>query len=219
MFDKGVQTKYIQSIPIQIPSIMMGMDMNMENLYEAIKNERYVLDAEDRLKADLDKLKLSTKDIFKALTGDFFIASGDLQIEAMIQGQNIQPDFTLVAGIKNQNVLKQLLEEKAQDGDLQNQGNFYVTQDQQTGSPLYLIPKKDAFYITMSESLREQIIDGKKALDGKYSRLASDKGFVMYVNLKEIFRQVPPNLMELVPNGRVVRSEVIPKLDGLMLDI
>lgn len=219
---KGLDPKLIKSIPIAEPSLMMALDSDPNTLYESLENEYYMRDLEEGLAEDLEEMGYTLKDLFQALDGNIFLVAGDLHLEKYFQFENnFDSDFTIVAGVKDQDLLDELMSKLTKKGEIQDKGDYYTAPNPDGEGDYNLIPKSGALYITLSEELRANILAGKSALKPRYQDISKDKSFLLFLNLNSLISQIPERMVGLIPYGYgpAIKNDIAPELEGLWLDV
>ncbi len=209
LIKSGMNEGMIGSFPTKVPSAMLGLALNMQAIYDLVKEEPSIKDAENDVQRDLG---MSMQELFDTFNGDYFVATQDLKMEQIIR--NPQPEFVLAIGINNKENIDKIMQKGVDAGAFRKTGDLY-TVSAGLPSELYMIEKNDVLYATMSEAYKDDLMQGNGKLDSKYVKIASDKSAVFYLSIQEIVRQIPNEFMSST-EAKVFKNEVAPQLDAMI---
>lgn len=205
LLKSGIQNKLMKSLPIKVPSMMMGFAIGMKPLYEMSKDDKWMKDLDESVKT----MKMTAKEVFDMLDGEIILLTKDLKTSTLIQDP--QPEFALAIGINDKKLMDKMLSAFSNQGLIEKKGDFYEAKG--LPRPIFLIEKNKALYLTMTESYKNDIIKGNGQLESKYTKLSADNSFVFFMGIKELLSQWPEEYM--TPDIQSFKDNVLPELESM----
>ena len=201
----GIHEKVLKNIPFKEPSAIFGLGLGMKGWYNLIKDDPSMKDSGNAT----ESFGLTMQETFEMLSGDFILATRELNIKN-VMSNDYTTEFALVIGIANQKNFDKFLQSTLEQsgGLMKKRDNYYqISYDKYD---LFMIPKNEALYVTMTESFKDDVLAGKALLDGKYRKMGSGNSSLFYADLADIFKQMPEELWSEEKDGKAFKEIVAP---------
>ncbi|MDX2302211.1 MAG: hypothetical protein NW226_05390 [Microscillaceae bacterium] len=211
LLKNGINDKTIKNIPIDTPSLMLGFSLNMKTLYDLFKNESYIREGDEEFNKEFG---LSMREVFEIFDGDCLLITQDIKTQTLIQ--NPEPEFVLSLGIANKKNLDKILSEYVKQNNLDQRPDFYIMKG--LPNPIYLFENNKTLYMTMSEKYKNDILKDKGSMGSKFAQIASDKSVLLFLNIKDLMKQIPSALTEGSSELVFFREAIAPQLEDVVMD-
>lgn len=209
---EGIQEKILSQIPIQKPSILFGLGLGMKDLYDLLKEDPNFREGDYALK----DVNLTSKELFDMLGGDIVWAFEDLHLDVFVR--NPKPEFVLALSINNRKILNKVLDKATQLKTLDDRGGGLYVIEQGLPTPIYLLDKNNTLYFTMTEPLKEAITKNKNLLDEKHIKSASGNSFIVYLDVQDLYRQIPKEWKEGNAEVKSFEEDILPELEEIIIN-
>jgi len=180
----GVNADLARDIPIENPSAIGAAGLGMQGAEGLLGNSKLI----QGLKILIALSGTSLGEIFGFFTGDAVIATGDMKLSNHMSEQEI------VIGIGTNNIGKvtKLLADFDSFLNIKKKKDFYILDLETYGyGELFMVEKGNNLYITSSEKLKDQLVEGKIKLNTQTLALFKDNVVVGEVDYATLLKNLP----------------------------
>lgn len=157
MLSKTGSEKLARTIPIKNVTTLFGFSTDMKALFNIVKAEKYGLESIESNIREYD-LDMKPQEMFEMFDGNFVVAIGDIKFEKMLTEPDQAVEAVISFGVGRQDIMQKLLKNK---NYIQSDKGKGVYEMSISGIKPYLILKGNNAYIATSESLKNDIVNGK----------------------------------------------------------
>lgn len=192
-----INTQLLNQLPVSSSVGVLGLSLNADAMKRTFRNLGGIF-----FEKQINKLMgVSSNDIFDMLTGDMLTvikdvnaSSNDLTVKkTQLVEDSAQYELLLCLSIKNPATLSKILDKFTLDQSLLRQAGCYLDPKSNT----FYIEKDQLLYITTSESVKNEVINGKKEdvkmTNKDLDKLTKESFFVMYADISEKTRKNLPS--------------------------
>lgn len=173
LFKSSVDGSLISNTPIKTPAMFMTFGIGMKGLQRIL--DKAGLLKETKMYSSL--MGITLDELFDMLSGDMVVAYKDANLESQMP----QVAFAVGLGLKNKDLFDKMLNTLAGLPNFKKKDKYYVLQ--YSGYDLYLIEKDKMLFLTMTEDIRNNFLDSKEKLDGKFASLAKSSASTVYMDI------------------------------------
>jgi len=187
IISKADNDKLVRSIPIKTPTGILAFSLNMEAIYNLMKDDKK---STEGMEMGLSGMNLKPKDVFEMFDGNFVMASGSFDKDKLTTEPFGSVQAVLGVGLNKKDAFKKIMKSLVSDGMLSGKGKgvYQIKVPMSGGAKIFLVEKNNAFYITATTKLKDDLANGQGGLN-----ITQTKGntFSMFLDFKNIYAQIP----------------------------